>query len=81
MRSPRPRPWGFRQRRAIPDLSRRTSLVFGGSGANRTLTFTPADGGTVTAIVTVTVSDSLLTASDTFQITVYQRRPSCTSHR
>ena len=47
-----------------------SGLVFGGSGANRTLTITPAAGGTGTATITVNVSDSLLSASDTFDIIV-----------
>jgi len=47
-----------------------SGLLFGGSGANRTLTFTPAAGSTGTATITVNVSDSLLSASDTFVITV-----------
>src|SRR6185503_10765142 len=44
--------------------------VFGGSGANRTVTVTPAGGQTGTATITVTVSDGALSASDTFVLTV-----------
>jgi hypothetical protein len=47
------------------------SGVFGGSGADRTLTITPAAGQTGTATLTVTVHDaSNLTATDTFNLTV-----------
>jgi formylglycine-generating enzyme required for sulfatase activity len=46
------------------------SIVFGGSGASRTVTVTPAAGQSGTATITVTVSDSSLTASDTFVLTV-----------
>jgi VCBS repeat-containing protein len=46
------------------------NIVFGGSGANRTVTVTPVTGLTGTAIITVTVSDGALTASDTFTLTV-----------
>jgi formylglycine-generating enzyme required for sulfatase activity len=47
-----------------------SNIVFGGSGANRTVTVTPASGQSGTATITVTVSDGLLSASDTFLITV-----------
>jgi VCBS repeat-containing protein len=47
------------------------NIVFGGSGANRTVTVTPAAGKSGTATITVTVTDSGgLTASDTFVLTV-----------
>ena len=42
------------------------NIVFGGSGANRTVTVTPAANQSGTATITVTVSDGQLTASDTF---------------
>ena len=45
-------------------------IVFGGSGASRTVTVTPASGQSGTATITVTVSDSSLAASDTFVLTV-----------
>jgi hypothetical protein len=45
-------------------------ITFGGSGANRTVTVTPAGGQTGTATITVTVSDGSLTTSDTFTLTV-----------
>ena len=47
-----------------------TSIVFGGSGASRTVTVTPASGQRGTATITVTVSDSSLTTSDTFVLTI-----------
>jgi formylglycine-generating enzyme required for sulfatase activity len=46
------------------------NIVFGGSGANRTVTVTPASGQSGTATITVTVSDGLLSTSDTFVLTV-----------
>jgi formylglycine-generating enzyme required for sulfatase activity len=46
------------------------SIVFGGSGASRTVTVTPASSQSGTATITVTVSDGSLTASDTFALTV-----------
>jgi probable HAF family extracellular repeat protein len=46
------------------------NIVFGGSGANRTVTVTPTSGQTGTATITVTVSDGSLTRSDTFVLTV-----------
>ena len=39
------------------------NIVFGGSGANRTVTVTPAANQNGTATITVTVSDGALTAS------------------
>jgi predicted outer membrane repeat protein len=48
-----------------------SGLVLGGSGANRTLTVTPAasaTGGPI--IITLTVSDSVLTTSTSFALTV-----------
>ena len=52
----------------VPDAN----IAFGGSGANRTVTVTPAAGQSGSATITVTVSDGYLTASDTFELTVYQ---------
>jgi len=46
------------------------NIVFGGSGASRTVTVTPAANQTGTSTITVTVSDSALTATDTFVLTV-----------
>ncbi len=50
----------------VPDAN----LVLGGSEANRTLTITPAANQFGTATITVTVSDGMATASDTFVLTV-----------
>ncbi len=50
----------------LPD----SNIVLGGSGAARTLTATPAANQTGTATVTVVVSDGLMTATDTFVLTV-----------
>ena len=46
------------------------NIVLGGSGANRTVTVTPAANQSGTATITLTVSDGVLTASDTFVLTV-----------
>lgn len=46
------------------------NLVLGGSGANRTLTATPAANKFGSATITVTVSDGSLSSSDTFVLTV-----------
>ena len=46
------------------------NIVFGGSGANRTVTVTPAAGQTGSTTITVTVSDGALTAQDSFNLTV-----------
>jgi hypothetical protein len=46
------------------------NLVLGGSGANRTLTATPAANQFGSATITVTVSDGTLSSSDTFVLTV-----------
>ena len=45
------------------------NIVFGGSGANRTVTVTPAAGQNGTATITLTVSDGALTATRTFTLT------------
>jgi hypothetical protein len=48
-----------------------TNIVFGGSGANRTITLTPAANQSGTSTITVTVTDaSGTTATDKFVITV-----------
>jgi uncharacterized repeat protein (TIGR01451 family) len=54
-----------------PVIVPNANIVFGGSGANRTVTVTPAangNGGPV--VITVTVSDNTFSASDTFNLTV-----------
>jgi VCBS repeat-containing protein len=53
-----------------PALVPNGNIIFGGSGANRTVTVTPLANQSGTAIITVTVSDGLLTATDTFLLTV-----------
>jgi Bacterial Ig domain len=53
-----------------PTLVPTSGIAFGGSGANRTVTVTPAAGRTGTATITVTVSDGRLVATDTFVLTV-----------
>ena len=46
------------------------NIGFGGSGANRTVTVTPALNQSGIANITITVSDGQLTASSTFRVTV-----------
>jgi VCBS repeat-containing protein len=46
------------------------NIVFGGSGANRTVTLTPATGQTGNSTITLTVSDGTATASIDFVLTV-----------
>ena len=46
------------------------NIVFGGSGANRTVTVTPAANQNGTANITVTVSDGSLSTPTSFQLTV-----------
>src|SRR6185295_9988115 len=53
-----------------PTLVPLGNLVLGGSGANRTVTVTPAAGQSGTATITVTVSDGTLSASNSFVVTV-----------
>ena len=53
-----------------PTLLADTNIVLGGAGANRTITLTPATNHAGVALVTVTVSDGLSTASDSFTLTV-----------
>lgn len=50
----------------VPD----SGIVFGGSGANRTLIITPAPNQAGNATITVTVGDGGLTASDSFVLSV-----------
>ncbi|MCK6472077.1 MAG: Ig-like domain-containing protein [Planctomycetes bacterium] len=47
-----------------------TNITFGGSGANRTVTVMPAANQNGTATITVTVSDGIQSASDSFVLTV-----------
>jgi subtilisin-like proprotein convertase family protein len=53
-----------------PTLVPNANIVFGGSGSNRTVTVTPANGQTGTTTISVTVSDGSLTVTDTFLMTV-----------
>lgn len=46
------------------------SITFGGSGASRTVTLTPASGQTGTSTVTISVSDGTLSAQTSFTLTV-----------
>ncbi len=47
-----------------------SGIVLGGSGANRTVTITPAANQLGSSTITVIVSDGVLTSSDTFLVTV-----------
>ena len=47
-----------------------SNIAFGGSGANRTVTVTPAADQTGIAIITVTVNDGTTSVPTTFQVTV-----------
>ena len=58
-----------------PSLIPNGNIVFGGSGANRTVTVTPAAGQSGTATITVTVSDGDLTTNETFQVNVIELLP------
>ena len=51
-----------------------SNIIFGGSGANRTVTITPAANQTGTTTITITVDDGTDTADDTFVLTVMLRR-------
>ena len=53
-----------------PGLVPNGNIVFGGSGANRTVTVTPAAGQTGTATITVTVNDGPNNTSTNFVVTV-----------
>jgi len=53
-----------------PALVPNGNVVLGGAGANRTVTVTPLGNQTGSTTVTVTVSDGVATASDTFTVEV-----------
>src|SRR6185436_16295991 len=53
-----------------PTLVPVANMVFGGSGAFRSVTVTPAPNQSGSATLTVSVSDGIVTASDTFVLTV-----------
>ena len=55
---------------SITTLVPNANVVFGGSGASRTVTVTPLAGQSGTTTVTVTVSDGTSTSSDTFAVSV-----------
>lgn len=47
------------------------NIVFGGSGSNRTVTVTPATDVVGSSLVTITVSDGTVSASDSFILNVF----------
>ncbi len=47
-----------------------TGIILGGTGANRTVSITPASGQSGTSTITLTVSDGALTSIETFVVTV-----------
>ena len=53
-----------------PTLLPTTNIVFGGSGGDRTVTLIPATGQIGSSTVTITVSDGVGSASDSFVFTV-----------
>lgn len=53
-----------------PALVPVSNIVFGGTGANRTVTVTPVAGQFGSATITVTVSDGFLTGEDDFELVV-----------
>jgi len=53
-----------------PTLVPVSNIVFGGSGASRTVTMTPASNQSGSSTITVTVSDGTLTVSESFVLTV-----------
>ena len=53
-----------------PTLLPATNIVFGGSGANRTMTLTPATGQTGSATVTIRLSDGTTQTSQRFLLNV-----------
>lgn len=54
-------------------------IVLGGSGANRTITCTPANGQAGQATITVNVSDGSAVTSDTFVLSVLPQTPAISS--
>ena len=53
-----------------PTLVPLSGIVFGGSGTNRTVTLTPAANQLGSSTIAVSVSDGVLTTTDTFLVTV-----------
>jgi subtilisin-like proprotein convertase family protein len=58
-----------------PSLVPTNRIVFGGSGANRTVTVSPATNQTGSVTITVTVSDGTNSTSDTFLLVVENASP------
>jgi hypothetical protein len=56
-----------------------SQITLGGSGANRTVTVRPAAGAVGEAVVTLTVSDGVLTRSTSFRVQVVNTAPSLSS--
>jgi hypothetical protein len=54
-----------------PALVPNANIVFGGSGASRTVTITPAADQTGTVTITLTASDGTLSSNTTFVVLVY----------
>src|SRR5258708_7910549 len=55
---------------SVQTLVANANIVFGGTGANRTVTLSPAANQFGTATITLTVSDGQLSTSTSFQLTV-----------
>jgi glucose/arabinose dehydrogenase len=55
---------------ANPELAPNNNIVFGGSGANRTVTISPAGDKYGLAMITLTVNDGLASVSSSFTLTV-----------
>ena len=53
-----------------PTLVPSNNIVFGGSGANRTVTITPATGLQGSSVITISVSDGVNISSTSFRLTV-----------
>jgi hypothetical protein len=60
---------------SAPSLIPPSNILFGDSGANRTVMLVPAANQNGNANVTITVSDGSLTAHTTFHLTVISSRP------
>ena len=56
-----------------PSLVQVTTIVFGGTGSNRTVFVTPKPGQTGTVTLSVIVSDGLATATNAFDLTVWSK--------
>jgi hypothetical protein len=58
-----------------PTLVLVTNIVFGGSGASRTVTVIPTAGRTGSATISIVVSDGKATATNSFSLTVVSKPP------